>query len=210
MKTATLLCLTLCAWISACGGEPATEQPTTTADDQPAPPPADTPDVAQRFAGRVPAEVRVRRRACPFECCTYGQWIARAELPVFATERGEGTPLFTIPVGQSFRADSGNVHITGILVVAVADSVADHPYWAFGPGDSLVVLDHVGEGHYNVWHEGRVTEVAGFWGAESQRLVAETIGQWQSEWWVHVSLEDGRTGWIRAEATTVSGADRCA
>jgi hypothetical protein len=182
----------------------------------PAQPPAaggeeDASAVAQRWTARLPAELRVRRGACPFECCTYRQWTAREPIPVVAEERGVGAPIFTIPAGTAFRADSGNVHLTGIALVAVADSVRDADYWAFGPGDTLIVLDYIGEGHYNVWHDGEVQDVAGFWGAERMPLVASLIGNYEAQWWVHVTMPDGRTGWFRNDPPRpVDGADACA
>jgi hypothetical protein len=155
--------------------------------------------------------VRVRRGACPFECCIYRDWTARAEYDVYAAERGEGAPAFTIPAGTAFRADSGNVHITGVSLVAVADSVSDGDYWAFGAGDTLVVLDYIGEGHFNVWHDGEVRDVAGFWGAERMPAVAEQLGTYEAQWWVHLTLPDGRTGWFRNDPPRqIDGADRCA
>jgi hypothetical protein len=167
--------------------------------------------IAARWAARLPEDVRVRRGACPFECCIYRDWTSRAAYDVFAQERGEGAPAFSIPAGTTFHADSGNVHITGVSLVAVADSVSDGDYWAFGAGDTLVVLDYIGEGHYNVWHDGEVRDVAGFWGAEQTPAVAEQLGSYESQWWVHITLADGRTGWIRNDPPReIDGADRCA
>ena len=185
----------------------------TVAGDSASGPPPDigARDLAARWAARVPEELLVRRGACPFECCTYGDWTARAPYHVYAAERDTGEPLFTIPAGTTFHADSGNVHITGSALVAVADSVRDGDYWAFGAGDTLLVLDYIGEGHYNVWHDGEVRDVEGFWGAERMPLVAELLGQYEAQWWVHVTLTDGRTGWLRNDPPRqIDGADRCA
>jgi hypothetical protein len=180
------------------------------ADVQP-PPDVGARDLAERWAARVPEELLVRRGACPFECCTYGDWTARAPYHVYAAERDTGEPVFTVPTGTTFHADSGSVHISGIALVAVADSVRDGDYWAFGAGDTLLVLDYIGEGHYHVWHDGEVRDVEGFWGAERMPLVAELLGHYEAQWWVHVTLSDGRTGWIRNDPPRqIDGADRCA
>jgi hypothetical protein len=153
----------------------------------------------------------VRRSGCPFECCSYREWRADSALAVFADERAAGPVAFTLPAGTRFRADSGNVHVTGILLIAVADSVGDPPYWSYGPGDTLVVLDPIGEGHFNVWDGRSVKDVEGFWGAERMPPVAEMLGRWETEWWVHVTVPDGRSGWARfAAATPPEGADACA
>jgi hypothetical protein len=163
----------------------------------------------RRFRALVPADQLVRRGACPFECCTYREWTAEGEIPVLAEERGAGRPLFTLSPGQRFHADSGNVWITSLLLVAVHDPVGDPPYWSFERGDTLVVLDHIGEGHFNVWHDGRVLDVEGFW-APWRQGGARTIGEHGSEWWVHVALPDGRTGWFEASPSVqFAGADAC-
>jgi len=167
-----------------------------------------TAAVIASYERLVPRDVRRRQGACPFECCTYRQWTAEGPIPVVARERATGAAAFTMPAGQQFQADSGNVWVTGLQLVAVVDSVADRPYWAFGPGDTLVVLDHLGEGHFNVWHDGEVRDVAGFWmfGPETARV----LGRPRSEWWVHVTLPDGRTGWFEAaDSLRIVGADAC-
>jgi hypothetical protein len=130
---------------------------------------------------------------------------------VLAQERGSGTPIFIVRNGESFRADSGNVHVTEVAQVAVLDSVADGDYWSFAPGDTLAVLDYIGEGHYNVYHDGKVQDVEGFWGEARQPRVAELIGAPKSEWWVHVTAADGRRGWVSmVRVVRVGGADSCA
>lgn len=216
----------------ACGGEDSRRAlATTPADsapqaDSPAPagstPPTDsapTPDAAGRGSGgdvianfrqRIPEDLLVRRGACPFECCVYRDWNATGAIPVVAEERGTAPPVFTINAGETFRADSGNVHVTSIALVPVTDSVGDPPYWSFGPGDTVVVLDYIGEGFYNVWHDGNVVEVPTFWTDGPIAPGDGSIGKHATEWWVHITMADGRTGWIRADtAPQITGADAC-
>jgi hypothetical protein len=167
--------------------------------------------VLARFRARLPDSVLVRRGACPFECCTYREWVAEGPIAVVGGERDRGRPRFTIAAGERFRADSGNVWITGLLLVAVQQPVADAPYWSFVAGDTLVVLDHLGEGHFNVWHAGRVQDVEGFWEPWRDGPGAGTLGAQRSEWWVHVTLPDGRAGWFEAAPEVrFAGADACA
>ena len=54
-------------------------------------------------------EVQVRypyrvEGACPFECCDYGTWTARSDIPVFSAERTRIAPAFTIRKGEEFEA----------------------------------------------------------------------------------------------------------
>ncbi|MGH7577529.1 MAG: hypothetical protein ACREM1_20690 [Longimicrobiales bacterium] len=210
------------AVLTACAGENSSRAPAdTTPPDSAAPaestalapdPAADPPngDIVARFRQRIPENLLLRRGACPFECCIYRNWEATGEIPVVAQERGTAPPVFTIDAGERFRADSGNVHVTSIAVVPVTDSVGDPPYWSFGPGDTLVVLDYVGEGFYNVWHDGSVVEVPTFWSSGPIEEGEGSLGQHAAEWWVHITMSDGRTGWIRADtAPQINGADAC-
>lgn len=211
----------------ACAGEDSRRAPAATVADSTAPPDSTTRadstslapdtaagasngDVVASFRQRVPRDLLLRRGACPFECCIYRDWKATGEIPVVADERGAAPPVFTIGAGETFRADSGNVHVTSIALVPVADSVGDPPYWSFGPGDTVVVLDYIGEGFYNVWHDGRVVEVPTFWSDRPITAGDGSIGEHATEWWVHITMPDGRTGWMRADtAPQITGADAC-
>ena len=165
--------------------------------------------VVARYSSRIPPDVLVRRRACPGECCVYGEWRADSSLVAYNSPRTTDPPGFTIAPGTRFIADSGHVYITGIALVAVHDSVSDRPAWAWSAGDTLVLLDYLGEGHYRVWSKGEVRETGGFWGAEAAKPVAELIGRYGSEWWAAVRMRDGRAGWIRADHSRITGADAC-
>lgn len=164
-------------------------------------------------AGGIPAEVLVRRNACPFECCVYRDWTAETAIPVVSTPRSAAAPAFTIPKGQTFRADSGNLYVTGIARIAVTDTVPlgqGRP--PLLPGDTIVLLDHVGEGYWNVFHRGAVLrEVPGFWDSEAPNTSGIRLGRYAKQWWVHVTAPDRRQGWFRADTTyRFKGADRCA
>lgn len=225
LAAAAAVLLAAALTLAACAGEPRSAPADPAASDtagagplpaegpaQPAAlgplpsPPADT--LVRRIRASVPDSVFVRPGACPFECCMYREWTAESEIPLLAAVRG--TRQSTIPVGQRFLADSGRVHVTGVMVVAVEDSVGDPPYWSFARGDTLVVLDYVGEGRYNVWQRGRVLEAEGFWGVGAPVGQATTYGRWAAEWWVHATLPDGRRGWfLAAPEVRFAGADAC-
>ena len=158
------------------------------------------------------SSLRHRSGACPFECCVYRTWTPTGEVPLRERPDRSLTAFHRIPAGQPFQADSGFVRITGVSVVAVADSV-DADSARFGPGDTLVVLDYVGEGRWNVWDGERVQEISGFWGAEAANPAAELIGgaEYAREWWVHATARGGVQGWIDADSVArLSGADACA
>ena len=209
---------------AACGGEAGTP-----ARDAPEPPvsavsrdhvrsdggvaasrPAAANALIRNFIARVPDSVFVRHGACPFECCMYRECTARAAIAPRAQPRDSAPAGFTLQPGEVFSADSGNVYVTSAQLVVVTDSVGDAHYWSFSPGDTLVVLDHVGEGHFSVWQDGKVQDTEGFWWPGRQPAVADTIGTWKTEWWVHATRSDGRSGWFIADnSIQFDNADAC-
>ena len=167
--------------------------------------------VITRWRARVPDSVWVRKGACPFECCMYSEWALRDSATI-VTEPRRGAPIsFALPDSTRFKADSGFVRITDVQLIVVGDSIDQRPYAALlEPGDTLIVLDHVGEGHWKVYHQDKVIEVEGFWGAEQPKPVAEMLGRYGSEWWAHITMNDGRKGWLLIEPPMqVIGADKC-
>jgi hypothetical protein len=208
---ALLLAVSVCA----CAGETderfATSAPSDTPSRDVTTSPAAAAAARADFAARAPDSLFVRRGACPFECCVYGDWALETAAPVRATPAAAAPVTFTLAANQRFRADSGFVRITERQLVAVHDTFDQRPYAAlFVPGDTLLVLDYVGEGHYNVWTGTKVLEVEGFWGAGAARPTGtELLGSYAREWWVHVTAA-GKRGWLLVEQTMrLIGADAC-
>lgn len=180
---------------------------------------------AAPVAAQPPDSVRVRRGACPFECCQYGEWTAGTPIPAYAVE-GEATaaPAFLLQPGESFQALDGNVHVERVGVVEVTRPVRpftlaerpDQPELA--PGDTIYVLDYLGEGYYRVWWAGTALTAEGFWArpgeARSRAGSTEIDGRLRVEprarWWVHVRTVGGESGWIEMrEGVRVAGNDAC-
>jgi hypothetical protein len=171
---------------------------------------------------RIPPDVLVREGACPFECCTYGEWTSTSAIPLFAAERDRSQVVDTIPAGATFTALTGNVHVVGLQLVILTDTLR---IWTsavdgntspsgereFLPSDTLVVLDHVGEGFYNIWHDGEVRQVEWFWWERQDgSSPARVVGDQETEWWVRAETGDGAVGWIPMdEIDGVRGADAC-
>jgi hypothetical protein len=176
----------------------------------PSPPSADDAALA-RWTALLPDSLRHRSGACPFECCLYRTWTGTGETPARDAPERTRPIAFRIPAGEPFEADSGFVRITGVSLLAV-DARVDAGPTRFEPGDTLVVLDYVGEGYYNVWDGQRVWQVSGFWGAEVGDPRASLIGgdRYAREWWTHVTTQRARTGWIDMDSVPrVRGADAC-
>lgn len=214
----------------SCGGGDAGRDKVPDAPDSVAEPAERSPvedDPVARFRSRLPAGLLRREGACPFECCGYRTWSEPVDLALLS-EPQTGEAVGTIPAGERFEAETGIVFVTGLLLAIPTDTLGQYgdprpdapvpelpwrPTWL--PGDTLVVLDYVGEGVFNVWHEGDVAQVSQFWdspdidlGPRSSR--GTSIGEHAAEWWVRARRSDGTVGWFRQPRNaTPEGADLC-
>ena len=204
----------------ACGGgdapasEEAPESPQVSGPETgPAPGPTEDDPVA-RWAALVPDSLRHRTGACPFECCVYRDWTPTGDVPLRARPSHSEPTRTVIAPDQTFTADSGFVQVIGVLLAAVTDSVTAEPPGdaLFLPGDTLVVLDYVGEGFWNVWDGERLRQISGFWGAEVSPARGNLIGGegYAREWWVHATTRAGEQGWFNADSVArLRGVDAC-
>lgn len=199
------------------------------APDPPEPAPADSlaaapaaPDTLVlradgRLAEQPAAPLRVEG-ACPFECCTYGTWTTTAPTPLYA-QPGDttATPAFTVEAGTELDVPTGHVLITRLEPVALRDSALlflDHETMiTAAPGDSVVLLDYVGEGTYRVWYDGETYQADGAAVLPpSDEPTATHIdpGAADRQWWARAEAPDGQGGWLWMDRTPpVEGADAC-
>lgn len=198
---------------------------------EPARPPADTPRAADALDA-VPGATAlvegaavasdtsapyVARGACPFECCTYGDgWVASEAVRAYAAERDTSRTAFTLAAGERFTGVTGNVHLdrVGVVVLRRAVDAGAEPGGAprvFAVGDTVHVLDYLGEDFFRIRHRGRVLEAQRFWGEvgdtgwDGELLVAPV-----ARWWARVRASGGREGWIDMDAAPfIGGVDAC-
>jgi hypothetical protein len=170
-----------------------------------------------RLASLPPAAALVRHDACPFECCSYGEWTAASRAGA-RTAPGRDEVAFTLPAHTRFAALRGEVHVTSLQRVLVDRPLPGDPAWgitAFDAGDVFYVLDYVGENHYAIWFRDAAFQVERFWGDEEHPAGETRVeGARETEWWVLVGAADGATGWIRVDPDDRDamwhGADACA
>ncbi|MEO7458353.1 MAG: hypothetical protein ABIY52_18990 [Gemmatimonadaceae bacterium] len=152
---------------------------------------------------------------CPFECCGYGKWLIESSARMRANPTVASPITATIPRSTRVTADSGFVRLTRLGRVTFRA-----PYrfrtssQEFSRGDTILVLDYVGEGAYNAWARGKSMQVEEYWSANprdtnSARLLAAP----RSEWWSHLTWKSGgreRQGWLYMHGNVkVWGADGC-
>lgn len=160
----------------------------------------------------------VDRGVCPFECCMYRDWLARESLRVYRSERDTSEVAFTLAEGETFEGMTGNVYVDPVGVAVVTDTVTYGPNEAreqLLPGDTLYVLSPLGEGVFNMWHDGEVKEIYAFWGEtglEPGGVKGRLLREPKLEWWAHVRNREGQTGWINMDAVggKIGNVDACA
>lgn len=150
------------------------------------------------------------RGVCPFECCTYREWTATADVPVHAKRDAHSRVLFDLRPGDKLDA------VTGVVVTeraakvtvdhAMRDGVVegdDKVHLPLHAGDVLYMLTPLGEGAYLFWYRGKVyhsgPELAALPGVGGKAL--------RTTWWKQVRNKAGRTGW--ASADDFANADDC-
>lgn len=172
---------------------------------------ADAPSLAVR--PRAPLRID---GACPFEGCQYATWTTTEETRVYAAP-DTTSATFTVPAGAELDADRGFVLLTRIGQ-AVARRAAE-VYVGFedtrpvAAGDTLWVLDYEGEGSFRVWTGGTLAYSDGInlGGVTSDDPPLEVLAEPVPMWWAHVTLADGRDGWLWMDRTPpVEGADALA
>jgi hypothetical protein len=163
-----------------------------------------------------PAKKYVAKRACPFECCRYGQWAA-TEGVVLYDRPGGSAEVVRVAKGEKVVSVTGEVHLEPIPVLVRFAS----PYGFSVPVGSIVfLLDRKGEGYGNIWVNGKIVNAEQMhvqnvcrvgrnecWGefvvAEDEKKMQE-----ESEWWVLIRTRSGKVGWTK-EARKFSGFAGC-
>ena len=176
--------------------------------------------ISKSLAQGVPPLPYLIPNACQRECCRLGEWSTSFSPVLVHTKAGAlGTPSDTIPVRSSFTADS-----TAILVrhfgIAVVDTPVPRRYRespALAPGDTVYLLRYEGEDWFTALVRGQRQRVYAFWAGRpgmsrpaTERTFGRVIQDLDTEWWVHVRLRQGRTGWIdMTRVSSVHGPDAC-
>ncbi len=181
-----------------------------------------TPDIPTlpadgQLAERPTAPLHIEG-ACPFECCAYGTWTTTEPTAVYAQpDDTTAAPAFIVPAETALDASTGHVLLTRVGRAVARDSVnlylkADIARTA-APGDTLILLDYVGEGAYRAWYDGGVYQAdasAAFAVLGSDGPALEQLSEPERQWWARVQTPDGRAGWLWMDRTpAVRGADAC-
>ncbi len=207
LTAGVLLALGALGALGACTS-PDSERPSDTADTSAV---TRAPDTLTMEAGgplaRRPAAPLRIEEACPFECCTYGTWTTSEPTSVYRQTGDTAAVAFTVPAGTTLEAPTGHVLLTQIGAAVTRDTSRlyrdDGSFRTAAPGDTLLLLDYVGEGTHHTWYADSVYQI-------SLSAQLERLREPESQWWARVETADGRAGWLWMDRTPpVRGVDAC-
>jgi hypothetical protein len=141
-----------------------------------------------------PPNIHVDKGACPFECCTYRQWVARTDMALLDVPDGKKV-VGQIKKGDKVLALTGEIHSVPLRVV----SPNSYPDAGVKAGDTIYILHYVGEGFWKVWHDGQLVEIDNLPGKGKNP---------KTTWWVELKSSSGIVGWT-VEHKNFENQDAC-
>ena len=166
------------------------------------------------FAGDGPAVPYLDWGACPFECCTYREWIATDKVTLH-TDRSLSSPVaFSVGKDQRVQGLTGVVITTKVGRVKILKPITldDQEPVTLAPGDIIHTLHYLGEGYELFWFRGQLhsDQITG----QKVEEVPDPAASWQvlalpeTEWWVKVKNAQGQVGWTK-ESDKFDNMDAC-
>lgn len=137
--------------------------------------------------------------ACPFECCTYREWVANAPIDVYKSRNEKSDVVFKIKKDERVRAITGVVatHKLGVTEILKPvkigySALSDMPQLSLKPGVIVYPLHYAGEGFEVFWYQGKTySDDLSISNSDSFKTISSSI----YEWWAKVRNRAGKTGW---------------
>ncbi len=148
--------------------------------------------------------------ACPFECCTYREWIVNKSTPIHRNRNNNSPVVFTVAPRERVQAVTGVVITTQPGEIRIARPITIQDYTGSQgtntsraiqarPGDIIYLLTSQGEGSYKAWFKGKTITINAIDVMEQTQSVPARYGRrippTRSIWWVQIKNRQGQTGW---------------
>ena len=140
--------------------------------------------IAQGEQGSSAPDPYISKGACPFECCSYREWIANRDVTVMDKPRGK--PIAHLRKSDRVSALTGEVE-THPLRFQIKQRISGKESASLPRGSTVYLLHPIGEGFWLVWFHGRVMEMDAEYTGPGPRY----------EWWARVKFHSGQVGWVR-------------
>jgi hypothetical protein len=147
---------------------------------------------------------------CPFECCTYREWTAEADIPIHESRSNKSAIVFRLHRDENLQALTGVVVTEKAGVVRIDKAVqdgyikgSDKPQLSLKAGDTVYMLSPLGEGSYLFWYRGKIYESGGDLGA----MPGVDGRDAKMIWWKLVKNKAGKKGWT--DSDKFRNADAC-
>ncbi|MCP5418970.1 MAG: hypothetical protein H6970_00565 [Gammaproteobacteria bacterium] len=158
-------------------------------------------------------ETYVDKGACPFECCTYGAWVALEETPLLDKPDGKQT-VANLKRCEKVEGVTGDFYVKPSLVEVVKD-YEDDAGNQFKKGDKFYLLSPQGEGFFSAWADGKLFDVDGVFIFPKEDCDANPSDCWamiqgdpgEGVWWMQVKTSTGVVGWTKEPV--FDGQDSC-
>ena len=150
--------------------------------------------------------------ACPFECCTYREWVANAPINIYKRRNEKSDVVFKLKKDERVRAMTGVVatHKLGVTEILKPvkigyNATSDMPQLSLKPGDIIYTLHYAGEGFEVFWYKGKTysDELS-----ISNSNSFKTISSSSYVWWAKVRNGAGKIGWTN-NANQFNNQDSC-
>lgn len=157
--------------------------------------------------------------ACPFECCSYGEWGVEQETPLRVSPDTEAAVLGSARKGSKVNAVKGQVMTSrpGALQI-MKDYVSPDTDEHYRAGEIVLVYTELGEGFFRLWHNGAMRDEyavfllhgdGGFVGCvDDGTCWGQRVSMPESTWWIQIRTPDGVLGWTD-QSEHFRGQDGC-
>lgn len=143
----------------------------------------------------------IDKGACPFECCTYREWIVAHETELLASHERNSNRVTTLHKGAIVNGITGIVKVEPGKIRVLKNDTSKISNINYKKGDILWVYTYLGEGVYNVWFNGKMYEegiyiMDGYHSCQNTGdCWAEVLAKQKSVWWVKILNRNGIEGW---------------
>lgn len=153
------------------------------------------------------------KNVCPFECCTYGDWLVVEDTAVHEHPDIDSQILGALVQGDTVAVTTGEVHV----VPGIA-RIIGRPHWSAESLDSeqkVEILQYIGEGYSavrqgNTIHRVKIarTKQECLENPKPSYCWVEVLEEPESHWWVQLgSAFQG--GWVSMQSPGLKATDAC-